>query len=103
MITPEFEKEYYDKQIILMSKRYKNMFHLQKLNWNSFLKYVKSKLNDNSYRLWIFLCGLDSVLKDCATKKTKAEKMKLLNASSKIRIFKITKDDEEIDFFLKNI
>ena len=103
MNTPEFEKEYYDRQIILMCKRYKKIFFSWKINWNKFYKFVSLKLNENSYRMWIFFCGLDPILQECMMKSSKNEKIEYLTETSKNRIYKITKEDGQIDFFLKNI
>jgi len=103
MNTPEFDKEYYDRQIIFMCKRYKKIFSLWKINWSKFYKFASLKLNENSYRVWIFLCGLDTILKDCAFKLDKKEKIKFIQESSKNRIFQIIKEDDKIKFYLKNI
>lgn len=103
MITPEFEKEFYEKQIKEMSLRYEQVFKAWKMNWNKFYKFFSSKLDNNTFRIWIFLFGLEPIMKKCGFKPNKNEKIKFIQESSKKRIYQIIKDDEKIKFYLKNI
>lgn len=103
MITPEFDKEYYEKQIKFMSKRYDKIFKSWKINWNKFLKSISKSLNNNTFRIWIFLFGLEPILVQCGFKSNKKERIDFLQESSKKRIYELIKNDEKIKFFLKNI
>lgn len=103
MIIPEFEKEYYERQIECMSERYKKIFASLKINWTKFYKFISFKLNESTFRIWIFLCGLEPILKECRTKSSKKEKLQYLTETSKKRIYTITKDDDKIKFFLRNL
>ncbi|MEI7486260.1 MAG: hypothetical protein WCJ72_02410 [Chryseobacterium sp.] len=103
MIIPEFDKEFYTTQVEQMCARYEKIFKIWKLNWIKFYNFVSSKLNNNTYRIWIFLFGLEPIIKSCNFKPSKKEKLDFLQENSKKRIYQIIKDDEKIKFFLKNI
>ena len=98
MITPEFDKQYYEDQISNMCQRYSLIFKGWGINWNKYYKNISSKLNLNIYRIWIFLFGLEPILKQCGFKMTKKEKTEYLLESSKKRIYDLIKDDEKIKF-----
>lgn len=103
MITPEFDKEYYEIQVKNMCQRYEQVFKAWKINWNKFYKFISGKLNNNTFRIWIFLFGLEPILKDCGFKPDKKQKLEFIQESSKKRIYQIIKDDEKMKFYLKNI
>jgi hypothetical protein len=46
---------------------------------------------------------LEPILKECRTKSSKKEKLQYLTETSKKRIYTITKDDDKIKFFLRNL
>lgn len=62
--SPEFEADFYEKQNLLMIKRYKIIFKKNKKNWNIYFKHAKKQLRNNIYWIWIFLCGLEKFLKE---------------------------------------
>ncbi len=103
MRTPEFEREWYERQNVFMIKRYQKIFSGWNSNWNKFYSNVSKKLNDNTFHLWIFLCGLDPVLQQAGTLLEKKSKIDFLTENTKKRIYQILKEQITVNSFLKNI
>lgn len=60
----EFETKFYQNQNELMTNRYKLIFKKNKKNWTKYFGHAKKQLRNNTYWIWIFLCGFEKFIKD---------------------------------------
>lgn len=103
MNTPEFEKSFYEVQIGLMCERYSSLFRKWNMRWDSFFSMVSTKLRGNPYKTWIFLFGLEPVLRDCGKIGDRADRVSSLKLNTQKRLMALTKGDDDIRFYINNI
>ena len=103
MNTPEFEKSFYDIQIELMCERYSSVFRKWNMKWESFFSMVSVKLKGNPYKTWIFLFGLEPVLRECGRIKNRSDRVSALKSTTQKRLMDLTKGDDDIRFYINNI
>jgi hypothetical protein len=73
--SQEFENEFYEKQIEIMSKRYSEIFKKWNINWNNYYEKISLKLRNNPYCIWIFLCGLENFIKKPSQKEGRRKRL----------------------------
>jgi hypothetical protein len=61
---PEYEAEFYQEQNKLMEIVFEKKFDNWNLSWKKYINQVYSKLNNNPYWIWVFLCGFYKFVKD---------------------------------------
>lgn len=61
---PEYEEEFYVKQNQLMEMVFNKHFENWNLSWKKYINIVYTKLNNNPYWIWIFLCGFYRFIKE---------------------------------------
>ena len=103
MSKPEFEPEYYLAQIDLMTERYSSVLKSWGMSWERFFDPVERRLSGRDYYKWVFLCGLDPVLREASLLQGKKQRHEFLAESSRKRLMDICLDDDRLGFFLKNI
>ena len=103
MKIPEFEKQFYVDGISFMCIRYEKAFVMMGIPWKKFYKYICNSLSNKVFYIWEFLCGLDPVVAECLMMPNKIKMLDKLKNSTHIRILTITKEERDLDFFLKHI
>jgi len=103
MKVPEFEKEFYVDGISSMCIRYEKAFKMMGVPWKKFYTAICKSLNEKIFYIWEFLCGLDPVLAECIMIPDKIKMLEKLKISTQMRIYNITKEERDLDFFLKHI
>lgn len=103
MRQPEFEPEFYAEQINLMLARYSRVFESWGMSWDRFFDPVVSRLDGRRYFEWVFLCGLDPVLREASAIEGKRERSEFLTESNRRRLMDICLDDDRTGFFLRNV
>jgi len=73
--SQEFENEFYEKQIEIMSKRYSEIFRKWNIKWNRYYEIISTKLRNNPYCIWIFLCGLENFIKNSSEKEERRKRL----------------------------
>lgn len=101
MQEPEFEPEFYAKQISMMEERYEKIFQAWDVNWGKYYTQVCKKLRNRQYWIWIFLCGLETFVQDDAG-KTKGKKQRLVKDTIR-RIRRIVGDSFRIEEYIKSL
>jgi hypothetical protein len=101
---PEFDKEFYDHQVALMEERYIVIFSKANLPWKTYYKYIQSKLQNNLYWIWMFLCGLENFIKsqDFNT-KNKSYLKDNLQKDAERRIARIIGDTNKIRNYIESL
>jgi len=61
---PEFEPEFYAKQIAMMEQRYGKLLKKWGLSWDSYYNYVTDKLKHKPYWIWVYLCGFEKFVQE---------------------------------------
>ena len=101
MQEPEFEPEFYAKQISMMEERYARIFQIWGVNWDGYYEQVCKKLRNRQYWIWIFLCGLETFVQNDAGKAS--DKKKRLVKDTKRRLRRIIGDSFEVEEYIKSL
>lgn len=102
---PEFEEEFYKNQNMIMEERYRTIFKSRGISWDNYFNDAKSKLSKNIYLIWVFLCGLETFLRqnnnlDFENKKAL---IKCLYKDSSERIYRIIGNSKKIEEYIKSL
>ena len=89
MNDPEFEPEFYSKQINLMCERYSVIFKSWGIKWEKFYEEARKKLKYRQYWIWIYLCGIETFVQKEIKNKNKNNIIEKLEKESNFRIQKI--------------
>lgn len=102
LASPDFEPEFYEKQIVMMKDRYEKIFKKWKLPWKSYLKDVEKRLRSRTYWMWNYLIGLEFFVKiwhgQCGSPSKEA-----LEKDKDSRISRIVGDFYKFEQYVKNI
>jgi hypothetical protein len=99
--APEFESDFYEKQIELMESRYSRLFKNWGVKWDAYIKYVTAKLKNNRYWLWIFLCGFEKFIKEQSQESNGRRDRIYKDADIRIRM--MIKDDLKFQEYMRSI
>lgn len=98
------EIDFYYNQISLMEERYEILFLKNKISWNQYYNFVKSKLKNNLYHVWIFLCGLETFIKNNNLEiKNKFNLKENIYKDAKDRIYRILGDSKKISEYIESL
>jgi hypothetical protein len=61
---PEFEPEFYEKQIKMMEDRYSKLFKKWHLSWAKYYNYVTHSLRHKNYWIWVYFCGFEKFVQE---------------------------------------
>lgn len=61
--SPEYEIEFYESQVQKMERRFASLFKRWKVNWPDFRSFVRERLRESPYWLWVFYCGFEDTIK----------------------------------------
>lgn len=98
---PEFEPEFYAKQIEQMANRYSKLFSKWNLSWKKYYDYVCYKLRDNQYWIWIFLCGFEKFIKE-KSEESKGRRNRLYKDAD-MRIYRIIGNTYQIENYIRSL
>lgn len=56
--------DFYQYQVSLMEERYEVLFAKNKISWRDYYGLAKKQLNNSLYDIWVFLCGLETFIKE---------------------------------------
>lgn len=98
---PEFEPEFYDQQVAMMEERYAKIFKKWKLNWKSYYDNIRTKLRNNQYWIWVYLCGFEKFIQEEGYKSNKRVDRLKRDASERIR--RIIGDNLKIEEYIKSL
>ena len=94
---PEYDIDFYKQQNSMMKQRYSYLFKSREISWDKYLRNASDKLKNNVYYMWIFLCGLDTFLKQNNNLEFDQKKnlLKSLYKDADDRIYRILGDDKK--------
>lgn len=98
--SPDFEPEFYDQQIKMMTDRYAVIFKKWKAGWKTYLKDVSKRLRDRKYWMWNYLVGLEKFIQDCGENIPSKE---LIEKDKDSRISRIVGDFYKFEQFVRNL
>lgn len=98
---PEFEPEFYSKQIAMMQDRYAIIFKSWNINWEKYYTYVSEKLRNRQYWIWVFLCGLEKFVQEDGWKST--DRRTKLYRDADNRIIRIIGDSFKVEEYIKSL
>jgi len=67
--SPEFEPEFYEKQVLQMKERYATHFKKWRYSWPKYIQEVENSLRNKTYWIWCYLVGFEKFLQMCGDKK----------------------------------
>ena len=88
MNGPDYEIDFYIEQNKFMLARYEAIFKSYRLPWKTYISKVNFKLRNNQYFLWIFLCGLEPLLREIAEARKCYKNLKLFQDYVKPKLAK---------------
>lgn len=97
---PDFEPEFYEKQIAIMQGRYAKIFKSWKLPWKSYIKDVSKRLRNRTYWIWNYLIGLESFIQ---SHNKQAPTKDLLEKDKDSRISRIVGDFYKVEQYVKGL
>lgn len=103
MKTPEFEPDFYLAQIDQMVGRHRGILASWGMNWDRFYDPVLRRIGGRRYFEWVFLCGLDPILREASALSGKSARSEFLTESSRRRLMDICLDDERTESYLRGI
>ena len=99
--NPEFEPEFYSKQISMMENRYSKIFKNWGINWEKYYTEVRYELRNRQYWIWVYLCGLEKFIQESGwiadNRKSKQKK----DAENRIR--RIIGDSLKIEEYIRSL
>lgn len=98
---PEFEPEFYEKQVELLTGRYSKLFKKWNISWNKYKNYIYSKLKYNTYWIWIFLCGFEKFIQEQTQDKFNLRARIYHDANT--RIYLMLKDEISVQTYLRSL
>ena len=98
---PEFEPEFYQKQIDMMEQRYAKLFKKWHLSWTAYYGYVIEKLKAKQYWIWVFLCGFEKFVQEQGEIGAKRRSRLYKDADERIR--RIIGDYNQIQDYVKHL
>jgi hypothetical protein len=102
---PEFDLDFYKLQNDIMEERYLVIFKSRSLSWDNYVNNARSRLGNNIYLMWIFLCGLETFLKQNNNLdfENKKNLVKSLYKDAEDRIYRIIGDDKKNADYIKSL
>lgn len=101
LAKPEFEPEFYNEQIEMMSKRYSILFSNWKLSWKKYIEYVSKSLRNNPYWIWVYLCGFEKFVQEQSSEPENRRKRLYKDADS--RIARIISDTYKVEEYIRSL
>lgn len=99
---PDFEAEFYEKQIVSMKERYATVFKKLKLPWKSYIKDVEKRLRNRTYWMWNYLVGLEAFVQPYQ-KSGQSPTKEILEKDKDSRISRIVGDYYKVEQYVKNL
>ena len=99
------DKDFYEHQIDLMAKRYSLMFKKRNFSWNKYYNEVVSKLDNNMYWVWCFMCGFETIIKEENSFKIKNRKVwkQFVNKNTTIKIASIIGSTKKVEKYIESL
>jgi len=101
MDTPDYEPEFYEKQIKMMEDRYSKLFKKWNLSWDAYHNHVIEKLRNKRYWVWCYLCGFEKFVQEQGD--TKRGRCDRLYKDADERIRRIVGDYFKIQYYVKSL
>ena len=60
--SPDFEPEFYERQVLQMKDRFSKLFKRMRLPWKTYIRDVERRLRGRTYWLWNYLVGLEAFM-----------------------------------------
>lgn len=96
--SSEFETDFYLNQIKTMELRYSTIFKNWRVNWDKYYDYIKTKLQNKTYWIWSYLCGLEKFIQE----NNLPSKNKLYKDAD-LRIYRIIGDYYKIQDYVNKL
>lgn len=100
--SPDYEPEFYEKQVIQMKDRFAKIFKGFKLPWKTYIKDVEKRLRGRTYWLWNYLIGLESFIQPYQKSGISPNK-EYLEKDKDSRISRIVGDFYKVEQYVKGL
>ncbi len=99
------DKNFYTHQIDLMAKRYSLIFKKRNFSWNKYYNEVVSKLDNNMYWVWCFMCGFETIIKEENSFKIKNRKVwkQFINKNTITKIASIIGSTKKVEKYVESL
>lgn len=101
LADPDFEPEFYENQILMIRKRYAQIFKSWNINWDAYFENISHRLRNNQYWIWVYLCGLEKFIQEDGYKSTNRKEK--LEKDADARIGRIIGDSFKVIEYVKSL
>lgn len=97
---PDFEPEFYEKQILQMKSRYESLFKKWKYSWKKYFTEIENGCRNKNYWIWCCLVGLEKTIRDCEGQRPS---LAFLEKDRSIRIQKVIGDFYKNETYVRDL